>query len=157
VSGIDKHVTGNMTIGGVVYSPAALKAVFVDANTAIDSAEALHKQWQDQVQATKAASKKASLVFRLLRSTLIGQYGENAKAILNDFGMETPKPKGAKTVATKAVAAQKRDATRVARHTMGKNQKKSVKGTKEVPVTPQGGTTQPTSPGGAAPGSTSAS
>jgi hypothetical protein len=64
----------------------------------------------------------------------VGQYGANANAVLNDFGMEAPKPKGPKTVATKAVAAQKRDATRAVRHTMGKVQKKSVKGTVQVPV-----------------------
>jgi hypothetical protein len=146
VTGIDKHVTGNTTIGGVVYTPAALKAVFTDVNIAIDSAEALHKTWQEQVQATRVVSKTANLVFRLLRSFLIGQYGEGAKAILNDFGMETPKPKGAKTVAVKSVAGQKRQATRAARHTMGKVQKKAVKGTKEVSVAPTGGTTQPASP-----------
>jgi hypothetical protein len=141
VSGIDKRVTGNMTLGGVVFTPAALKQVFLDENTAIDEAEALHKQWQDQVQATREVSQKAKQVFQLLRSTLVGQYGENAKAVLNDFGMEAPKPKGPKTVAAKVVAAQKRDATRAVRHTMGKNQKKTVKGTKEVPVTAQGKTT----------------
>jgi hypothetical protein len=121
-------------VGGVVYTPAGLEAVFVDANAAVDRAEALHKEWQDQVQAAHAARKTAAAVFLSLRSYLVGQYGANAKAVLNDFGMEAPKPKGPKTVATKVAAARKRDATRVARHTMGKVQKKSVKGTVQVPA-----------------------
>jgi hypothetical protein len=145
-AGIDKRITGNTTIGGVVYTPAALKAVFVDANAAIDNADALHTQWQDQVIATRAAAKKANTVFLLLRSYLVGQYGDNAKAILNDFGMESPKAKGAKTVAAKAVGVQKRDATRAVRHTMGKVQKKSVKGTVEVSVAPAGATTPSAAP-----------
>jgi hypothetical protein len=133
-AGIDKRITGNTTIGGVVYTPAALKAVFLNANAAIDSAEALHKQWEDQVLATKAAVRTANAVFLLLRSYLVGQYGANAKAILNDFGMEAAKARTAKTVAAKAAAVGKRDATRAVRRTMGKVQKKSVKGTVEVPV-----------------------
>jgi hypothetical protein len=133
-AGIEKRITGSTTIGGVVYTPAALAAVFVDANAAIDKAEALHKEWQDQVAAARAAVKTATAVFLLLRSYLLGQYGANAKAVLNDFGMEAPKPRGPKTVATKAVAVQKRDATRAVRHTMGKVQKKNVKGTVQVPV-----------------------
>ena len=133
-AGIDKRITGNTTIGGVVYTPAALKAVFLDANAAIDNADALHKQWQDQVLATKAAVKTANAVFLFLRSYLVGQYGDNANAILNDFGMEPTKSHATKTAATKAAAAEKRDATRAVRHTMGKVQKKSVKGTVEVPV-----------------------
>ena len=133
-AGIDKRITGNTTIGGVVYTPAELKAVFLSANAAIDSAEALHKQWEDQVRATKAAVKAANTVFLLLRSYLVGQYGASAKAILNDFGMEAAKARTAKTVAAKQAAVEKRDATRAVRRTMGKVQKQSVKGTVEVPA-----------------------
>jgi hypothetical protein len=135
-AGIEKRITGNTTIGGVVYTPAALKAVFADANNAIDRAEALHKEWQDQVLATKSAVKTANAVFLSLRSYLVGQYGDSANAILNDFGMEAPKSRTTKKVATKVAAVVKRDATRAVRHTMGKVQKKSVKGTVEVPVAP---------------------
>jgi hypothetical protein len=145
-AGIDKRITGSTTIGGVVYTPAALKAVFVNANAAIDNADALHKQWQDQVQVTKAAVKTANAVFLSLRSYLVGQFGDNAKAILNDFGMEPTKSRTTKKVATKAAAAQKRDATRAVRHTMGKVQKKSVKGTVQVSVAPAGATTPAPAP-----------
>jgi hypothetical protein len=133
-AGTAKRITGATTLGGVVYTPAALGAVFADANAAIDRAAALHKEWQDQVAAARAAVKTAAAVFLLLRSYLVGQYGANANAVLDDFGMDAPKPRGPKTVATKLAAAQKRAATRALRHTMGKVQRKSVKGTVQVPV-----------------------
>ncbi|HEY8089329.1 MAG TPA: hypothetical protein VIF09_15825, partial [Polyangiaceae bacterium] len=134
MAGIDKHITGSVTIGGVAYTPLTLRAVFVDDNTAIDSAEALHKQWQDQVVVTKAADAKAHAVFQSLRTWLIGQYGNNANAVLNDFGMQAPKTKGPKTVAVKSAAAKKSAATRQVRNTLGSVQKQAVKGAIQVPV-----------------------
>jgi hypothetical protein len=35
MAGIDKHITGPVTIGGVTYTPATLKQVFSDENAAI--------------------------------------------------------------------------------------------------------------------------
>jgi len=137
-TGIDKHITSSLMIGGVTYTPDALKAVFTKQNAALDAADALHKQWQDQVQVAHTATVVARVVYQSLRGYLVGQYGSNAKAILNDFGMSAPKPKGPKTVKTKSVAVAKNAATRTARHTMGKKQKMGVKGA--VP------TTAPTTP-----------
>lgn len=134
MAGIDKHITGNVTIGGVAYTPATLKAVFSDENAAITATDALHKALTDQVQATHATRVKASLVYGLLRSFLIGQYGKQANAVLGDFGMTAPKPTGAKTLQSKAAGAEKRAATRKVRNTMGPVQKKAVKGVMEVPV-----------------------
>ena len=128
-NGIDKHVPASISIGSVTYTPPELKGVFIAHNTALDAADALHKQWTDQVQVAKAAGIKADGTYRLLRSSLIGQYGNDANAILNDFGMATPKSTGAKTVQVKAEAVLKRAATRAARHTMGKVQRKAVTGT----------------------------
>src|SRR5215472_14378645 len=65
------------------------------------------------------------------RSLLIGMYTSDPKT-LSDFDItprkKAPKPKTAKQL----VAVQKAEATRKARHTMGKVQKKSVKGTVEL-------------------------
>jgi hypothetical protein len=134
MAGIDKHITGSVTIGGVTYTPATLKQVFSDENTAITATEALHTQVTDQVQVTNAAKAKGALVYGLLRSYLIGQYGKQANTVLGDFGMEAPKTTGAKTLESKTAAATKRAATRQVRNTMGSVQKKSVKGVMEVPV-----------------------
>jgi hypothetical protein len=134
-AGIDKYVTGNLTLGGVQYTPVTLKAVFLDENTALDSSDAKHKEWQDQVLATNAAAAKANAVYELLRSWVISQYGKQANTVLGAFGMPVPKAKGPKKPAAKVASAQKAKATRAVRHTMGSVQKKTVKGTIEVPVT----------------------
>jgi hypothetical protein len=64
--------------------------------------------------------------------------------VLADFGFTAPK-KRTLTPGQKAVAAAKAKATRTAPHTMGKVQKKSVKGT--APATaPAGDATQVPSP-----------
>jgi hypothetical protein len=128
MAGIDKHVTAPITINGTSYAPADLKAVFQSQITAIDANQALHNQLADGVARAKALAKTVDDMFHLLRSALIAQYGKNANAVLNDFGMTVPKTPGAKTVEAKATAQAKRNATRAARHTMGAVQKKAVTG-----------------------------
>ena len=128
MAGIDKDITAPIKLGGTTYTPAELKAVFQAHNTAIDTASALHKQWSDSVQTMDAAAARADSLFQLLRGALIAQYGPNANAALQAFGMSTPKPKGVRTVKTKAAAVDKTIATRAARHTLGSQQKKLVKG-----------------------------
>jgi hypothetical protein len=128
MAGIDKHITSSITINGTAYTPAALKAVFQSQITTIDDNQALRKQLSDGVANAKTLAKTVDTMFQLLRSTLIGQYGKNANAILNDFGMTVPKTPGPKTVDAKATAQAKRTATRAARHTKGAVQKKAVTG-----------------------------
>ena len=125
-AGIDKHLPSPVAIDGTTMAPADLKAVFTQHTAALDAADALHKQWTDQLQVASDAGKKATRTFGLLRSVVIGQFGDNANAVLNDFGMTAPKPRGPKTVEAKALASDRRAATRLARHTMGKVQKKKV-------------------------------
>jgi hypothetical protein len=128
MAGIDKHITASITIDGTSYTPAELKARFQAQITGLDANDALRKSLTDGVQNAKVTVRDVGNLYYLLRATLIGQYGRNANAILNDFGMTTPKTFGPKTVAAKAVAAAKRQATRAARHTMGSVQKKEVTG-----------------------------
>ncbi|HEY8042432.1 MAG TPA: hypothetical protein VIF15_21670 [Polyangiaceae bacterium] len=133
-TGIDKHVTGGATLGGVSYTSLALKAVFALAIAAINAAAALNKQWKDAVLAAHAEELKANALYALLRNYVIAQFGKQANAVLEDFGMSAPKPRGPMTAAAKAAAAAKREATRKVRNTLGSVQKKDVKGTIEVPV-----------------------
>jgi hypothetical protein len=121
-AGIDKHLTGSVTIGGVTYAVADLKRIFQAQSAAFDLADSLHTQWRDQVQVVRTTSQTADQVYVLLRSFLIGQYGKGANSVLNDFGMGIPRSTVAKTVKVKALAADKAQATRKARHTMGSRQ-----------------------------------
>jgi hypothetical protein len=152
-AGIDKRITANVTVGGVVYTPAQLKAAFQAQTTALQASEASRKQWESDVVAAKAVSKTVNALYASLHSYLVGQYGKTAVSVLADFGMNVPKT-AAPTVATKAAAAVKRTATRTARHTMGTVQKQGVKGdVTGVVITP---VTSAPGPTGTTPGSPAA-
>jgi hypothetical protein len=128
LSGIDKHITGPLRIGGKTYTPGELKAAFQAEITVLLTADAQRKTLLDTILAAKAAQKRTLNLYQLLRSSLIGQYGKTAHAVLNDFGMNAPKVPGPKRVDVKVAAQAKRQATRTARHTTGSKQKKAVKG-----------------------------
>jgi hypothetical protein len=128
MAGIDKHITAPITINGASYTPAALKAIFQSQITALDANDAFRKSLTDGVANAKTVAKTVGNMYYLLRAALISQYGKNANAVLNDFGMTVPKTLGPKTVEAKATAAAKRTATRAARHVMGSVQKKAVTG-----------------------------
>ena len=132
-TGIDKHITGNVTLGGVTYKPVALKGVFAAAITAINAADALRKQWTDGVQAAHQAQAAAEVLYELVFNFVIALYGKQANSVLGDFGMPVPKPPVPRTAEQKAASAAKAKATRQMRNTMGSKQKKKVKGTIEVP------------------------
>lgn len=153
-AGIDKHLPSPIAIDGTTLAPANLKAVFTQHTAALQAADDLHKRWTDQLQVATDAGEKASRTYGLLRNVLIGQFGSQANAVLNDFGMTVPKPKGPKTVQTKALAVDWRAVTRAARHTMGKNQKKNITWA-TVPPAPATSTAPP--PTAATPGAGTAS
>jgi hypothetical protein len=128
MAGIDKYITAPITIAGTSYTPDALKAEFQAEITLLDRIAAQHKAVTDSVLAAKAMGKKTTTIYQLLRGGLLCQYGKNAIVVLHEFGMSAPKAPGAKTVEAKVTAQAKSAATRAARHTMGKAQKKAIKG-----------------------------
>jgi hypothetical protein len=71
---------------------------------------------------------RAAQVLSALRTFLVGYFGAQAVNLLLDFGINPPKGKATKTVATKAVAVAKAKATRAARGTKGSVAKKVVTG-----------------------------
>jgi hypothetical protein len=79
-------------------------------------------------------------VIRALERRVLADFGDTPQAgtALADFGFAPPTV-SQPTADTKATAVEKRRATREARHTMGKNPKKNVKGTVAAPSpTPSG-------------------
>ncbi len=133
--GVDKYFAKvkSLTIGGATYTPKTLMAVLnaeTEASKAVDSTRAQH---QEEVATHRAAKASAIALRAELKTYILGTYGRKAVQMLGDFGMSVPKSTGKKTVAAKAQAVAQSRATREARHTMGKNQKKSIKGT--VPST----------------------
>jgi hypothetical protein len=137
-----QHVP-SLQLAGTAYTPdnlAKLVQSRIDLSNVIAASQAT---WHSQVVSGQALSAKLTPILRGLRQYVINAYGETSP-VLADFGFTAPK-KRVMTPEQKAAAAVKAKATREARHTMGKVQKKSVKGT--VPATaPLGDATQVPSP-----------
>jgi type I site-specific restriction endonuclease len=146
VSGVQKHFpSGSLVLAKQTFAVADLVALLqadIDATNAADQARAT---WLTQVGAQNASHQKVAPVIRALKSLVISQFGDtqDAGTALADFGL-TPRKIAERSIATKAEVVDKGRATRVARHTMGKNQKKLVTGT----VTP---TAAAQAPSGSAP------
>ncbi len=149
ISGVDKHLASltSVMIGGTAYTGPTLKAVLQADIDATNAADAARNQWQDLLVPAKSARVMAARARKAIKSYLVGLYGPDAVGMLADFGFTPPKSTANKTAKVKADAVVKAAATRVARHTMGKNQKKSVKGTVTAAPSPApAGSTPVTAP-----------
>jgi len=136
VAGTQKHSpNGSLTFGGATYTATALVQLMqslADALGAVDSAKA---SWQDALKNATDVRAKVGPVVQAYRTWLVATYG-NAPSTLADYGLTPRKAPTPLTAEQKVAKAAKAEATRTARGTMGKKQKKDVKGT--VPATAPG-------------------
>jgi hypothetical protein len=135
VSGLTKHYAGqSLPLGGATVKVDDLVADFNKYAPQATTTEAAHTAWTQEVVALDALDQALNASLVLLRSYLRGALGVT-NPVLSDFGI-TPRKSAAKSLAVKAVAAEKSRATRVARHTMGPRQKASIHGVVPAPETP---------------------
>jgi len=130
VAGTKKHFSNvsSLSFGGGTFTPAQVEAslqTLADLRSAVDAAKAATKAKlaDEQAQAPSLRIQMDAYV------TFVKASFGNSPDVLADFGLAPKKARTPLTVAQKAAAAAKRTATRAARHTMGKVQKKDVKGT----------------------------
>ena len=130
ISGTNKHYpngSAQLLVGGATFTVTSLTQLmqdFVNTREAVESSKAATKA-KIQTEATQSPSQLA--VISAFVKVVRGTFGNSADA-LADFGLAPPKARAPMTAEAKAVAAAKRAATRKARGTMGKNQKKPIKG-----------------------------
>jgi hypothetical protein len=156
IAGLQKHYPNvSLVLVGQTIPTAQLVLRIQQDIDAADVATQAHTTWIEKVQIERNLHLALAPLLRALRSTVLGQFGDtkDAASTLGDFGY-TPRKVAQRPSATKAEAAVKSRATRTARHTMGTQQKKKVKGTVAAepsaptatsPGTPQGspGTVKP--------------
>jgi hypothetical protein len=143
ITGTNKHYpTGSqvLSFGGATHTVTALTQLFqsfVDLRNAVIASQAATKA---KVATERAQAPSLLVVIDEFVAFVKVTFG-NQPDVLADFGLAPPKARAPQTAEQKAVAAAKRVATRAARHTMGSNQKKGVKGavTATLVVTPQAG------------------
>jgi len=137
IAAVDQHL-GNVaswTFHGATYTPDQLKAVLQAEIDGLKSVVAARAQHRLQVAASREAGAKARALRSALKGYILSTYGAQAVDVLTAFGIPVPKSR-AVSAKTKAVAVDKAEATRKARHTMGKKQKQAIHGDVPPPATP---------------------
>ena len=130
IAGTNKHYANAsqpLAFGGATYTVTALTALlqsFVDLRQAVDDAAAAHRT---KVAAEAAQAPHLRGVISAFVAYVKATFGNSPDA-LADFGISPRKARTPQTAEQKAAAVAKRAGTRAARHTMGANQKKAVKG-----------------------------
>jgi hypothetical protein len=135
IAGTQKNSpTGSLTVGGSTYTAAALDQLFQGLLDVLSAADAAKAAWQDALLKVRSSEASVTPVLRNYVSFLVATTG-NAPGTLADYGLTPRKARAPLSTEQKAVAVAKSKATRVARHTMGKKQKKAVTGTVATTVT----------------------
>jgi hypothetical protein len=128
IAAIQKYLSqlASMFIAGVAYTPAQFIALL---QKDVDLADAASNAKEDlRVAAAAAREQRATMAPIMVgfRAFLENMFTD--PSTIAEFGFPVRSRTGL-TVEAKAVAADKRAATRAARHTMGPKQKKDIKGT----------------------------
>jgi hypothetical protein len=130
VAGAKKHFASSSSLrfGGGTFTPAQVEAflqTIVDLRTAVETAKANTRARIDAERAQMPALRTQMEAFVALVRATFG----NAPDVLADFGLEPKKARTPLTTEQQAAKIAKHEATRAARHTMGRKARKSVKGT----------------------------
>jgi hypothetical protein len=134
IAGVRKQFASTKTVvlDGVSYAPDDIVKALQGSIDAADATTAVTAQFHKTVDAERAANATADAVYAGLKTYVTSQYKASPDT-LAEFGINLPS-RQVPDAATAAAAVEKRQATRVARHTMGNRQKANVKGTVTTPT-----------------------
>jgi hypothetical protein len=117
----------------VTYTPAQLvaklKEVYAPLQAAVDAHSALQTALTTREDALPDAAQFIQDFFSVLP-----QYLPKGSAEVEKFGAKTKKKRAAMTAEAKVAANEKRQATRAARHIMGKKQRAAIKAPVPAPA-----------------------
>jgi hypothetical protein len=113
----------SILIAGVSYTPAQLTALFKEDSDIADAATNARQDFLAAATAARNQRAKMGPIRAGFRSFLMNMFTD--PSTIAEFGFTTRK-RAVPSAETTAAAVDKRNATRAARHTMGKNQKKAV-------------------------------
>jgi hypothetical protein len=136
IAGTQKHApNGSFTFGSTTYASPALVQLLQGLADSLDEADAARSRWQDALKNANDARTKVLPVLKGYQAWVSVTYS-GTPSTLADYGVAPRKAPTPLTTEQQAAAVAKREATRAARHTMGKVQKKGVKGTVTAIVSP---------------------
>lgn len=128
------------------YTRDELIADFQQFVTAAQNTKESNAQWREDIQTERQLEQHVKVLRKCVKGVVTARFTDNGAQLLK-FGFTLPKPRK-RSAKTMAAAVEKGLATREKRQTLGKVQKKDIKGNVNVQlvVTPAGGGTQPASP-----------
>ena len=128
IAGLAKHFNGQtLTIAGSQLKTADIQTQLQSYLTALQAEDTARAAWKASVQSVDALKPATHALIVNLLGFLRTAFGATSATLL-DFGL-TPRPPSKRTVANKAVAIEKAQATRDVRHTAGPKQKAKLHGT----------------------------
>jgi hypothetical protein len=129
IAGIKANLTGGgaIILGGQKYQPADLVKIFQAQLDAMDAVTALEAKLASARVTRGKAARRTAPVLRVLEEYLRGVLGGTNPGLM-EYGFVPDAPRKV-SVRTKAEAAAKARATRIARNTMGPKERLKVKGT----------------------------
>ena len=122
-----------LVLGGKAIKAKDLIVILQAAITAINAGTAAKISYKATVVKQQAAKATAVAYMPEIKSYIGIMYGKTSEQYAT-FGFAAQQPVKA-TAAVKAAAVEKRNATRVARGTLGKRARKAIKGVVETPAT----------------------
>jgi hypothetical protein len=138
-AGFKKHFSnvGQLVFAGTPFTPSDLDKLLQSDIDASDAADLDKAKWMATVQKQHLMRDKTNPVLRSAKKFVESQFAEapDAAERLAEFGY-TLRKKVQLTAEEKAQRAEKSRATRKARNTMGKRQRKKVKGEVAQPPAP---------------------
>jgi hypothetical protein len=124
VAGTKKHAAdGSLILGSTTYTTRALVEVLESLGDALDSVDGAKARWQDALEHANDLRATVGPVIRGYQAWVAVTHG-GTPSTLADYGVTPPKERTPLTAEQLAIAVAKRNATRAARHTMGKRQRK---------------------------------
>jgi hypothetical protein len=133
INGIDKHLEkGGLVIDGQRFSRADLVKELQALVATTEKVVTARAQWQMAVADEHAEIRETSTFVTGLRQTLLIMFA-SSNDVLADFGLAR-RARRELTPVEKVQRSAKAQATRAARHTMGKREKEKIKSTEDVTV-----------------------
>jgi hypothetical protein len=128
IAGTNKHLASatQVVLAGGTFTPAQITAKLQSLVTLRDEVNTAKASTEAKLTAERVETPSLFAFMDALMTYVKATFG-NAPDVLADFGLH-PKTRTPLSVEAKAAAVAKRKATRAARHTMGTQQKKGVKG-----------------------------
>jgi len=126
VAGLTKH--RDTLAHASIHDVDALKATLQAQVAAIEDAATKLAAYRTSVLRLREGAKQAHDAAITVRRLALVVLGNKAVEALGAFGVVPDKKPGPKTLMGKVIGAEKSRRTRVKRHTMGKKQKKKIKG-----------------------------